>query len=158
MKSLIIFIGIFVLFACKTKQNSASESSIKTPSVNENEITERDYPSLSIIASIGDFSTESENVQIIKSKIEGNNLILKIGYSGGCSNHEFVFLGSPMISKSLPPIRSVKLIHHTDDSCREYIERELIVDLKELAYKKEIGSQIKLNLGGDQGTLLYTYE
>ena len=63
-----------------------------------------------------------------------------------------------MISKSLPPIRSVKLIHHTDDSCREYIERELIVDLKSWPIKKEIGSQIKLSLGGGQGTLLYTYE
>ena len=158
MKSLIIFIGICVLFACKTKQNSEAESSVTTDPVSETEITNRDYPSLNINAVIGDLSVESKNVQILKSKIEGNNLILKIGYSGGCTTHEFQFIGSKMISKSLPPIRTVRLIHDTDDSCREYIERELIVDLKELAYKKEVGSQIKLNIGGDNGVLLYTYQ
>ena len=158
MKSLIIFIGICVLFACKTKQNSESESSVNTTPVNETEITNRDYPSLNINALIGDLSVESKNVQILKSKIEGNNLILKIGYSGGCTTHEFEFIGSPMISKSLPPIRSVRLIHLTDDTCREYIERELVIDLKELAYKKEAGSQIKLNIGANEGQLLYTYE
>ena len=158
MKSLIIFIGICVLFACKTKQNSEAESSLNTTPVSESEITNREYPSLNIYAVIGDLSVESENVQILKSKIEGNNLILKIGYSGGCSTHEFEFIGSAMISKSLPPIRSVKLIHRTDDTCREYIERQLVVDLKELAYKKEAGSQIKLNVGANGGQLLYTYQ
>ena len=158
MKGLIIFIGICVLFACKTKQNSEVESSVNTTPVSESEITNREYPSLNINAVIGDLSVESKNVQILKSKIEGNNLILKIGYSGGCSTHEFEFIGSSMISKSLPPIRSVRLIHRTDDTCREYIERELIVDLKELAYKKEAGSQIKLNVGTNEGQLLYTYQ
>ena len=158
MKGLIIFIGICVLFACKTKQNSEVESSVNTTPVSESEITNREYPSLNIVAVIGDLSVESKNVQILKSKIEGNNLILKIGYSGGCSTHEFEFIGSAMISKSLPPIRSVKLIHRTDDTCREYIERQLVVDLKELAYKKEAGSQIKLNVGANGGQLLYTYQ
>jgi hypothetical protein len=157
MKGLIIFIGICVLFACKTKQNSEAESSVNTTPVSESEITNREYPSLNIVAVIGDLSVESKNVQILKSKIEGNNLILKIGYSGGCSTHEFEFIGSAMISKSLPPIRSVKLIHRTDDTCREYIERQLVVDLKELAYKKEAGSQIKLNIGANEGQLVYTY-
>ena len=158
MKGLIIFIGICVLFACKTKQNSEVESSVNTTPVSESEITNREYPSLNIVAVIGDLSVESKNFQILKSKIEGNNLILKIGYSGGCSTHEFEFIGSAMISKSLPPIRSVKLIHRTDDTCREYIERQLVVDLKELAYKKEAGSQIKLNVGANGGQLLYTYQ
>ena len=157
MKGLIIFIGICVLFACKTKQNSEVESSVNTTPVSESEITNREYPSLNIVAVIGDLSVESKNVQILKSKIEGNNLILKIGYSGGCSTHEFEFIGSAMISKSLPPIRSVKLIHRTDDTCREYIERQLVVDLKDLAYKKEAGSQIKLNIGANEGQLVYTY-
>ena len=125
--------------------------------MSESEITNREYPSLNIVAVIGDLPVESKNVQILKSKIEDNNLILKIGYSGGCSTHEFEFIGSSMISKSLPPIRSVKLIHRTDDTCREYIERQLVVDLKELAYKKEAGSQIKLNIGANEGQLVYTY-
>lgn len=158
MKGLIIFIGICVLFSCKTKQNSETTVSQNNSNVIDSGITERDHPSLNIEAEIGDMTQESKNVQILKSKIDGNNLILKIGYSGGCTTHEFQFIGSAMISKSLPPIRTVRLVHHTDDTCREYIERQLVVDLKELAYKKEAGSQIKLNIGANEGQLLYTYQ
>jgi hypothetical protein len=158
MKGIIIFIGICVLFSCKTKQNSDATVSQNNNNVSDSGITNRDKPSLNINAEIGDLTVESKNVQILKSRIEGNSLILKIGYSGGCTTHEFQFIGSAMISKSLPPIRTVRLVHHTDDTCREYIERELIVDLKELAYKKEAGSQIKLNIGESNGVFLYTYQ
>lgn len=122
MKGLIIFIGICVLFSCKTKQNSETTVSQNNSNVIDSGIIERDHPSLNIEAEIGDMTQESKNVQILKSKIDGNHLILKIGYSGGCTTHEFQFLGSAMISKSLPPIRTVRLVHHTDDTCREYIE------------------------------------
>jgi len=170
MKGLIIFIGICVLFSCKTKQNSETTVSQNNSNVIDSGIIERDHPSLNIEAEIGDMTPlnieaeigemtqESKNVQILKSKIDGNHLILKIGYSGGCTTHEFQFLGSAMISKSLPPIRTVRLVHHTDDTCREYIERELIVNLKDLAYKKESGSKIKLKIQGAEDFLLYTYQ
>ena len=158
MKGLIIFIGICVLFSCKTKQNSETTVSQNNSNVIDSGIIERDHPSLNIEAEIGDMTQESKNVQILKSKINGNHLILKIGYSGGCTTHEFQFLGSAMISKSLPPIRTVRLVHHTDDTCREYIERELIVNLKDLAYKKESGSKIKLKIQGAEDFLLYTYQ
>ena len=158
MKGLIIFIGICVLFSCKTKQNSETTVSQNNSNVIDSGIIERDHPSLNIEAEIGDMTQESKNVQILKSKIDGNHLILKIGYSGGCTTHEFQFLGSAMISKSLPPIRTVRLVHHTDDTCREYIERELIVNLKDLAYKKEGGSKIKLKIQGAEDFLLYTYQ
>lgn len=158
MKGLIIFIGICVLFSCKTKQNSETTVSQNNSNVIDSGIIERDHPSLNIEAEIGDMTQESKNVQILKSKIDGNHLILKIGYSGGCTTHEFQFLGSAMISKSLPPIRTVRLVHHTDDTCREYIERELVVNLKDLAYKKESGSKIKLKIQGAEDFLLYTYQ
>ena len=158
MKGLIIFIGICVLFSCKTKQNSETTVSQNNSNVIDSGIIERDHPSLNIEAEIGEMTQESKNVQILKSKIDGNYLILKIGYSGGCTTHEFQFLGSAMISKSLPPIRTVRLVHHTDDTCREYIERELIVNLKDLAYKKESGSKIKLKIQGAEDFLLYTYQ
>lgn len=158
MKGLVIFIGICVLFSCKTKQNSDTTLSQNNNDVIDSGITERDHPSLSIEAEIGDITQESKNVQILKSKIEGNHLNLKIGYSGGCTSHEFQFIGSSMISKSLPPIRTVRLVHLTDDTCREYIERELVVDLKQLAYKKEEGSTIKLKIQGLEGFLIYSYQ
>ena len=158
MKILIIFIGICALMACKTKQNIDETANQSNQTVNETEISDKEYPPLNIVANIGNMKVESTSVQILKSKIEGNQLLLKIGYSGGCAEHTFEFVGSEMISKSLPPIRNVLLVHNTDDSCRGYIERELIVDITALTYKQESGSQIKLHFQGSDEYLLYTYE
>ena len=62
-----------------------------------------------------------------------------------------------MISKSLPPIRNVKLVHTTEDLCREFIERDLIIDITPFAYSQKPGSEIKLNIEG-YGQILYTFQ
>ena len=63
-----------------------------------------------------------------------------------------------MISKSLPPIRSVELVHlNNGDTCREYIEQQLIIDVSELAYEKETGSKIKLQFSGIEEMIMYTF-
>ena len=120
---------------------------------------ERKHEPIEIKAKIGRIEREQmTGVQIIKSRIEGNTLHLKVGYSGGCSKHGFQVIGSPMISKSLPPIRSVELVHlNNGDTCREYIEQQLIIDLSDLAYEKEFGSKIKLQFSGIEEMILYTF-
>ena len=63
-----------------------------------------------------------------------------------------------MISKSLPPIRRVELVHlNNGDTCREYIEQQLIIDISELAYRKDNGSKIKLQFFGIEEMMIYTY-
>ena len=160
MKNLYLLIGISLILSCKTKQNTGSEKVEKEASVVNTEITNKEYANININAQIGDINIESGPIQIMKSSIEGNFLTLKVGYSGGCAEHSFEFIGSEMISKSLPPIRSVRLIHHDNgETCRIYVERKLIVDLRELAYQKETGSIIKLNIANlKDEQLLYTYE
>ena len=160
MKNLYLLIGICLIMSCKTKQNIESKK-VDTPiSKDETEITNKEYPDMNIKASIGDNKVESASVQILKTSIEGNFLMMKIGYSGGCTEHSFEFIGSEMIAKSLPPIRNVRLIHHANgETCRIYIERKLIIDLRDLAYQKEAGSKIKFNVSGlkDQ-QILYTFQ
>lgn len=159
MKSTLIFIGICLILGCKTKQNTQANTIENNFEVNETEISNDKYPAINIRASLGDVNTESSHVQILKSKIEGNSLILKIGYSGGCAEHTFEFIGSEMIAKSLPPIRTVTLVHNSNgESCRAYIERELIIDISELAYKKESGSEIKLKAKNTEEFILYSYQ
>ena len=53
-----------------------------------------------------------------------------------------------------------RLIHHDHgETCRIYIERKLIIDLRELAYQRETGSAIKLNIANlKDEQVLYTYE
>ena len=157
-----IFILAIVIFAsCKTVDNVKSENG-KTNNEQTNSeggIVERKYEPIEIKAEIGRIEREqTTSVQIIKSRIEGNTLFLKIGYSGGCEKHNFKVIGNPMISKSLPPIRSIELVHlNSGDTCREYIEQQLIIDISDLAYEKENGSKIKLQFSGMEEMLMFTY-
>ncbi len=160
MKNLYLLIGICLMLSCKTKQNVGSEKVETEISTDQTGITNKEYPDMNIKAEIGDTKIESSSVQILKSSIDGNLLTLKIGYSGGCAEHSFEFFGSEMIAKSLPPIRNVRLIHYANgETCRIYIERKLVIDLRELAYEKKSGSQIKLNISGQKDQqILYTYQ
>ena len=157
-----IFILALLIFAsCKTAKNISSnkdEPKIEQ-SATEGGIVERKHEPIEIKAEIGRIEREqTSSVQIIKSRIEGNTLYLKIGYSGGCAKHDFNVIGNPMISKSLPPIRSVELVHlNNGDTCREYIEQQLIIDISELAYRKDNGSKIKLQFSGIEEMMIYTY-
>ena len=157
-----IFILALLIFAsCKTAQNISSnkdETKIEQ-SDTEGGIVERKHEPIKIKAEIGRIEREqTSSVQIIKSRIEGNTLYLKIGYSGGCAKHDFNVIGNPMISKSLPPIRSVELVHlNNGDTCREYIEQQLIIDISDLAYRKDNGSKIKLRFSGIEEMMIYTY-
>jgi hypothetical protein len=149
-----------LILSCKTQQKIGSEKATTEVYKDETEISNKEYPDMNINARIGDMNIESSPVQILKSSIDGNLLTLKIGYSGGCTEHSFEFIGSEMIAKSLPPIRSVRLVHHANsETCRIYIERKLVIDLRELAYQKEAGSIIKLNIANlKDEQILYTYE
>lgn len=160
MKYLLI-LSLIVCTSCKTVKDApqALEKSKIEQNQAEGDIIERTHEVIEIKAEIGrnEFS-QNNGVQIIKSKLDGNILSMKIGYSGGCSKHEFKVIGNPMISKSLPPIRRVELVHISNgDSCREYIEQELRIDLSELAYTKELGSIIKLQFAKIEAPIMYTY-
>jgi hypothetical protein len=158
---IIFILSILVFASCKTAKNtSAKNDETKIEQSNtEGGIVERTHEPIQIKAEIGRIERkQTTSVQIIKSRIEGNTLYLKVGYSGGCTKHGFKVIGNPMISKSLPPIRSVELVHlNNGDTCREYIEQQLIIDVSELAYEKETGSKIKLQFSGIEGMILYTF-
>lgn len=159
---IIFILAILVFTSCKTVKNTVSkndEAKIEQ-SNTEGAIVERKHEPIQIKAEIGriELREQTTGVQIIKSRVEGNTLYLKIGYSGGCTKHDFKVIGNPMISKSLPPIRRVELVHlNNGDTCREYIEQQLIVDLSNLAYQQETGSKIKLQFSGIEEMIMYTF-
>ena len=111
-----------------------------------------------LVAQIGKPAV-SESCTIQEASINGNVLRVTVSYSGGCENHQFELVGSPNISKSLPPIRSIELVHKSNgDACKKKIEETLRFNLANLAYKQESGSVIKLNLNGWKEQLIYTFE
>lgn len=110
-------------------------------------------------AVLGDNTQNSSPTTIYDAKLNGNILILSIGYTGGCATHTFDLVGSEMISKSLPPIRSINLIHKANnEECKRAMYDTLYFDITNLAYKKEAGSVIKLNLADWKEQIVYTYQ
>ena len=100
----------------------------------------------------------SDAIKIEEAKINGQVLEIKVSYGGGCEVHEFDLIGSSNISKSLPPIRSIQLIHRAHkDACKALVIKDLKFDLSSFAYKKESGSAIYLQLDGWEDKLLYIY-
>ena len=142
----VLFTGI--LFGCANKaiKGNGDGQTIKKAPMN-------------LKATLGKSKETSDPLTIQKATVKGNNLILEVSYSGGCKDHAFELSGNEMISKSLPPIRSVRLIHKSNgDGCEALLTQTLHFDISELAYKKEAGSEIMLNIEGVDGNVRYTFE
>ena len=150
MKPLLIISSFaIILISCSNSKNIFIKKEKKA--VNKESIIYKK-------AELGKYTSQSDQVDILDAKISGNIITLKIGYSGGCKNHEFSIIGSQMISKSLPPIRNIQLIHNSnDDNCKSYITQNLEYDISNLAYKKVNGSEIILKLNGWKDRIVYTY-
>ncbi|MCX8485935.1 MAG: hypothetical protein ORN53_01925, partial [Crocinitomicaceae bacterium] len=76
---------------------------------------------------------------------------------------DFDLTGSANISKSLPPIRSIrldvkKIPVKKGDNPVAMLEQTLVFDITELAYKQESGSQIYLQIEGAKERILYTFK
>lgn len=147
MLKTILFSFVLVLFsACAHEKNSSSS---KDPS-DEDAIQQ---------ALIGDLNQASDPITIQEAVLSGNILKLTITYGGGCQEHAFSLVGSAAISKSLPPRRAIKLIHHSmGDNCKKLVTEKLYFSLNELAYKKEPGSTIFLDLNGYTESIEYKFQ
>ena len=146
MKSLLIFSIALLILSCKSQKN-AKNSTIETNSETM------------LKATIGDIETPSDLIQITGVTISGNIMSIDVNYSGGCEEHNFQLIGSENIAKSLPPIRSIKLVHNANgDACRKLEERTLVFDISDLTYKQEAGSVIYLTLDGWKDRIEYTFE
>jgi len=155
MKFKVLLFFLAFIFSCKTQKNNQrcilrqkqlTDTTLKATLVN--------YSSYLLKKENG-----SDPIKILDAKIIKNQLILSVSYSGGCEKHNFKITGDSSISKSLPPIRSVELFHFANgDACKKLIIEELIIDLSELAYKQEEGSEIYLSLNGWDQKISYVFK
>lgn len=107
---------------------------------------------------IGSSEMESDPFTLLSVVCQGNVLNIVVQYSGGCEKHTFQCIGSPMISKSLPPRRSIQLIHRSNnDQCKKLIQDTLHIDITAFAYLKEEGSEILLDLMDWKNSINYSY-
>ncbi len=142
----LFLLGITLLaLGCKSTEKS----------INQTAETSR----LKVVAKLGEINATSDPIEITAVRIKGNTMFIDLNYSGGCEDHTFEVIGSEMISKSLPPIRSVQLIHSAKgDQCKKLVEETLIVDISKLAYKQENGSKIFLLVNDLKNRIEYTFE
>ena len=156
MRYSVLFFLLAIIFSCKTQKNN-KHCFLKKKKTEQTENTLK----AKIIDSSSDTTKKesvSDDFKILDVKIIGNYLHLNISYSGGCEKHSFKIIGDLLLSKSLPPIRSVKLIHHgNNDACKKLIKENLVIDISDLAYKKEDGSEIYLSLDGWGERITYVF-
>jgi hypothetical protein len=148
MKTLITLMLLSSTLACKTMKNRKKDQQI----IYTNEVKADKK------AVLGDINEVGDSINILNASVEGNNLIIEVSYSGGCETHEFKLIGSPMIAKSLPPIRSIVLVHlGKGDACRQLITEKLSFDIRDFAYTVS-ESEIYLNLKGFEKRILYKFK
>jgi hypothetical protein len=156
MRYSVLFFLLTIIFSCKTQKNN-KHCFLKKKKTEQTENT--------LIAIIIDSTSDttkkertSDAFKILDAKISKNQLLLNVSYSGGCEKHSFKIIGDLLLSKSLPPIRSVKLIHYgNNDACKKLIIENLVIDISELAYKKEDGSEIYFSLDGWGERITYVF-
>ena len=157
MRYSVLFFLLTIIFSCKTQKNN-KHCFLKK---NKMEQTENTLKAIIIDSSSDTTKKEStsDDFKILDAKIIGNYLHLNISYSGGCEKHSFKIIGDLLLSKSLPPIRSVNLIHYgNNDACKKLIIENLVIDIIDLAYKQEEGSEIYLSLKGWNEKISYIFK
>lgn len=155
MKFFLLSTLTLLLLACGTSKDITD-----TPVVVSEEDTPPPKPQRNALveSSIGSFE-ETDPLDIDSLYVQGNKLFIYVHYSGGCREHQFKVIGSPVIMKSLPPKRSIQLVHdNEDDQCESIVNRVLEVDLKNLAFDPQPGSTIVLQLQGWEEGISYTFE
>lgn len=149
MRKFIFISALLIVASCSVSNNDV----IENVTINEKKVNTRN-----MVAILGETKIQSKEFTIKNAVVNGNILEIEVSYYGSCQAHDFICTGSTMISKSFPPIRSVKLVHYgKEDTCKEQVVEVLKIDIIALAYKPEDGSQIKLNLEGWTEQLMYTY-
>lgn len=149
MKKIIFISALLIIASCSVSKNDQTTN----VTINEKKVNTRN-----LVAILGETKIQSKEYSITNAIVNGNILEIEVTYYGSCQAHDFICTGSSMISKSIPPIRSIHLIHFgKEDTCKELVTELLKIDITSFAYKQEDGSQIKLNLSGWKEQLLYTY-
>jgi hypothetical protein len=114
--------------------------------------------SIDFAAKIGQ-TPESAPYEIKNIFIDANLLYVTVQYQGSCSGKDVVeMIGDEIISDQMIPVRKVKLaIRSEDTSCKEYRNRTFVINIRELAAKKERDFETDLQIYGWRTKLRYVF-
>jgi hypothetical protein len=123
------------------------------------EVPIKDFPSIESILPIQEpsdinYKGQKDNFEILEKHLDGQFLMVKLAYSGGCNEHFFEVSWDGNYMKSLPPQVNLNLTHvNNDDVCRARIEKEFAIDLHKLFLNTPNNVFLILN-GNVEGKLL----
>ncbi|MES2587826.1 MAG: hypothetical protein V4622_02530 [Bacteroidota bacterium] len=144
---IMLILSLVLHISCGTKKES------QTPVVNGDR--KEQYPQ----AIIGEFSKSNDPYKIKSIKLERNYVIIEVTYSGGCEVHDFQLIGSKFLSKSIPAIRNVQLVHNKkNDSCKKLVTEKLKFSISVLAQNYEPGNKVELLFDNYPDKIPYSYE
>ena len=150
----LLFIGLMLVSCGSTKELSDNEESMVVDEVAPSNSQEN----VNIKAILGDFK-DSDAYEIKSVSIQGNTMFMEITYIGGCGIHQFELIGQSIILKTLPPKRSIALIHKNgDDSCHSIVTKILEIDIKDLAFNQTPNAEIILMLKGWKSDINYRFK
>lgn len=81
----------------------------------------------------------SDPFVILNAQVQGDELQLKVQYSGGCNEHTFALIG-PLTIPTGTPTPILSYLHHSanGDACEALINRDLVFDLTPLKGRWQI--------------------
>lgn len=73
---------------------------------------------------------ESDPYDMKGIRVEGDSLVVEVGYGGGCRTHAFELMRKAPLVRSMPPKWPLDVVHRADgDRCRAWIQERLAFDL-----------------------------
>lgn len=73
---------------------------------------------------------ESDPFAMKEVRVEGDSLVVVVGYGGGCRTHAFELVRKAPLVRSMPPKWPLDVVHRADgDPCRAWVEERLAFDL-----------------------------
>lgn len=133
-------LAVLAMSSCKTKKETVN-------------VPLKDFPSIENILPLQlpaevNYKGIIDNFEILETRQDGQFLLVKVAYSGGCNEHFFEASWDELQMKSLPPQVNIRMTHvNNDDACRARIEKELAIDLRKLF--QSVPNDVYVNLNGN---------
>jgi len=106
----------------------------------------------------GDPWPQGDLFDLLSADIEGDILLLKVAYSGGCREHVFSFHSNGPVIKTLPPGADLIIYHDANnDTCEAWITEDLEVDLSPVRAPEHREVRIHIVDGGHNGDTTVSY-
>jgi hypothetical protein len=143
--------GFFIFSIAFFATSSCSNKGVYIP-------TGKPLESIDFAAKIGQIP-DSDPYEIKNIFVDANLLYVTVQYQGSCSGKDVVeMIGSEVLSDHQVPVRKVKLaIRSQDANCTEYRNRTFIINVRELAAKKERDFETDLQILGWRSKVRYVF-